>query len=171
LRRGGVTSRGLSYFDMHQTWHIALADRSLAGDARQAGLYPPGFGPSNSDSAVTVSRCTAYHYPCVFVAKREYWNYETRTGPAQFGAVGMSAVQFPSVKTIMVDSFGVRPKKEATSAAMVDGSASAIPHLKTNNGYERGDGYQFRNDGAVHFNDRLRLVHTLGGAGGRDRRP
>lgn len=31
---GGVSTRGPSYFDMHQTWHIALADRYLAGDAR-----------------------------------------------------------------------------------------------------------------------------------------
>lgn len=164
VQGGGLAFR-TSYFGAYETWHVALADVYFSGNAKLKSLYPP-----NSRAASNSWR-TMYHYPCAFIAHPDYWRPQNRTGPSQYTEVGLNYVIFPSDKALVVDSFGVRSKREVFTASMVDGSAAEIPSSKTVNGYQRGDGYIFRSVGAVHLNDSPRLLHTLEGASGRDRRP
>ena len=53
-------------------------------------------------------------------------------------------------------------------AAMVDGSARELAWNQRLSGYDRGDGFQFASQGAVHYTDSPPLLHTLDGVAGRD---
>lgn len=170
---GGISVSGLSYFDVHKSWHIALADGYYQGDARSEVFAPPGFIREDGHRWPFETR---YHVPCAFIADPAYWNERTRLGPEQYRGTKMSDVAFSAAKTIVVQAWyssretgaagweGYRP----ITAAFCDGSARRVEWERRLSGYQNGDGYEFANSGAVHYSDSPPLLHAQDGVRGRD---
>lgn len=169
-----ITVTAASYFDAHHTWHLILAEPYYSVAETSDVFFPPRF---KEEAGHGYPHNTPYHYGCVFIASPEYWNPHTRMGPAQYRATRPDEVLYPSRKALVSESWPYVPRAvemanplagPALPAAFVDGSARGIKHEHRANGYERGDGYQFQNAGAVHMIDWPPTLHTLDGARGRD---
>lgn len=173
LSAGGVRVAPVKYFDAHNTWHLALAARYYDQSARSRVFAP--WWVQESDTTDWPRR-TSFEYPCVFLAADRYWNAFTRTGPEQWGATKVSSVVFPSAKSALVEAGRPRERLDVDAprawydrrAAFVDGSAALVPFARQGVGYERGDGFQFYFQGAVHFGEWPLLLHTQEGIAGRD---
>jgi len=178
--QGGGLAAWTSYFDAFRYWHIALADGYYNGNARDESLFPPGFSTSDAFGH-RWPIVTPYAYPCAFIADPAYWNPYTRTGPEQWRATRLSEVLFPSAKTLIVQTWPFTEREGPTGGslrpnpyrplpvALADGAAiNANESLRRRPGYRRGDGYNFANDGAVHYSDSPPLLHTTDGVRGRD---
>lgn len=154
LEGGGIRIDALAYFDAHRTWHVALTDTYFNLPARAELFRPPdwehaprtGLWPSH----------TPYHYPCVFIADPMYWNPMSRRGPAQYRAIRDAEVACPSAKSLVVEN----PVPDDAGRVAVDARIRAA----------WCDGYLFVNDGAIHYTDLPRMLHTTDGVRGRDRR-
>jgi len=173
LEGGGIQLAGVSYFDAHQTWHIALADSYYLASVTADAFFPPGYPREDGDGWPFY---TPYYYPCAFIAAPEYWNELTRMGPSQYRGTRIDEVLFPSAKVLVVQGWPFRRividpddnMRTRLPVSSVDGSVRALRWNERENGYERGDGYQFQNDGAIHYIDWPRLLHTIDGVRGRD---
>lgn len=170
IQAGGRIFDGLSFFDAHRTWHLALCDQYLGGDFRGGALFPPG---SALTGVANWPMFTSYAYPCSLVTDAEYWDPLTRSGGAQFHAVRQDQVRTPSSKALLVQTWFEGARDPATGGRGVplstcDGAARSIARSRILPGYDKGDGYDFRDQGAVHFADEPALLHTLGGVRGRD---
>ncbi len=172
---GGGLSLPVSFFDASRTWHIALADQYYNGDARSESLFSPQYARDGGAWPLYGS----YEYGCVFITAPSFWTPETRTGPDQWTATSNSSVLFPSNKVLLVQtwphhsldrSFGSGNSSSVAPllAGTCDGGARRVSWRDRLNGYERGDGYIFNTQGAVHFSDNPPLLHTLDGIHGRD---
>lgn len=112
----------------------------------------------------------SYQYPCVFLAKPEYWRPETRIGPVQWGSNRMSDVAMPSKKGLVNDWHALKYAEERGLkgswflSAYCDGSAEAAQ--RPGPGYPIGDGVF---PGSLHYSDIADGLHTLGGVRGVDR--
>lgn len=168
----GGLSLTVSFFDAHRTWHIALADGYFAGNPFSKSFMPPRY--QNEEDGMW-PLYTPYHYACSFIADPLYWNARTRIGPSQFRSTRISQVLYPSSKSLIVETWpygraapqqGGARVTPSLPVALVDGAARVL--RVWNSGYERGDGYQFMNDGAIHFTDAPPLLHTVDGLRGRD---
>jgi hypothetical protein len=164
---GGVLLHALSYFDMHMTWHVALADNYFQVPATHEVFRPPW---EKSGSTALRELATSYHYPCAFGATSEYWDPTTRFGSAQWTGTTLGQVAFPESKALVVVTLPSTPIGEPTGAqvAQVDGSVRERRVSTWLQGYALGDGFQFRFEGAVHFYDVPSLLHTVRGAAGKD---
>ncbi len=169
---GGLEIAGLSYFDAHKSWHIALADVYYDARATSEALFPPGYEKAGGPRWPYE---TGYFYPCSFIARPEFWNLLSRTGPQQFGSTSVQGVVFPANKTLFVQHWFAPNDRNANAgvyqqipSAFCDGSASEVAWSNRLEGYPKGDGYEFQNDGAVHFVDSPSLLHTIDGVRGRD---
>jgi prepilin-type N-terminal cleavage/methylation domain-containing protein len=170
LTGGGIQLEGVSFFDAFQTWHIALTDGYYSAPAQSCVFFPPK-GPDGWGGWWPFH--TSYHYPCAFIAKPAYWNETTRMGPQQYGVNRLGDVSFPSDKALIVEDAAEDDVAQPTSTATMrtsccDGSARERLRIDTLNGYPKGDGYAFVEDGAVHYIDVPRLLHTIDGVHGRD---
>ncbi len=163
----------VSYFDAHHTWHLILAEPYYSVSETSDVFFPPRF---KEDSGGGYPSYTPYHYGCVFIASPEYWNPRTRMGPTQYRATRPDEVLYPSRKALVSESWPYVPRAmertgldgPALPVAFIDGSARGIKPEHRNNGYERGDGFQFQDSGAVHMIDWPPTLHTFDGARGRD---
>lgn len=171
LEGGGVTTPPISYFDAHRTWHVALADDYYSGNARSRQFFSPRYRENSAYWPIY----TSYHYPCTFIADPAYFDERTRTGPAQYRPVNMAQVQFPSAKTVLVETWhpptaqdGRQVQQQGYASAFVDGSVHDVSWRERRSGYQKGDGWLFLPFGAVHFTDSPPMLHTIGGASGRD---
>jgi len=161
----------LSFFDAHHTWHVALADDYYGGDARSDVFSPPQYLKNGGSVAYT-----PYLYGCVFITDSQYWNPYTRTGPEQYNATLVDHVSYPSNKALLFDYGSYLQEVEDASnpwaipmtAAMCDGSIGTFTGRDYLEGYEKGDGFQFMYDGAIHYADIPIFLHTLDGVRGRD---
>jgi prepilin-type N-terminal cleavage/methylation domain-containing protein len=169
LSGGGVEGVRASYFDAHRTWHIVLSDGYYNGNAKSDVFFPKAWHTSDEGAWPFY---TPYAYPCVFIASPEYWNVTTRIGPSQFRAMMLSDVTFPTTKSLVVltwyDDRRAGTDKDTYRIGMVDGSTASLKSDAIRGGYERGDGFQMLDDGAVHFADAPACLHTNDGVRGRD---
>lgn len=165
----------LQYFDMHRVWHLGLAWDYYSLNHTDEIFRSPRTREAGELDLVFAD----YFYPCAFIASSQYWTAEGRlNGPSQFVGTSANQVRYPSAKAVMVES---RPYLDEvrvpadvlrTSLPMsfVDGSAEGLGVRSRINGYERGDGYVNAQYGAVHYNNYLDGLHTVGGVEGRDKR-
>ncbi len=169
---GGGMSTVVSYFDAHRTWHIALADGYYDSNAMSDVFFPPEYRVEGGYWPMF----TGYSYPCVFITGHEYWNVTTRIGPEQWRETRAAEVSYPAAKALVVDTWTYAGRvsdvgdllREKLSVGFCDGSARRVDVRERYNGYERGDGYIFRDDGTVHFIDSPPMLHTIDGVRGRD---
>lgn len=159
---------GIKYFDAHDFWNFALGP-NYYGSAFSKQFFAP---------SVRRDINTHFFYPCAFIARPEFWNPETRTGPQQWGPTKIGDVAFPSQKILMVDvtplyeqafqnadpTKPVAKKSNWTAVATVDGAARRVMDNEIQAGYPIGDG-DF--PGSAHNADVFGL-HTTGGVRGRD---
>lgn len=173
LTGGGISVNGVSFFDAHRTWHVALADDYFNAAARSSVFHPPRY---RVEDGTLWPMHTAYHYPCVFITDPRYWNEYTRIGPEQYGSTRADHVAFPSHKTLIVESWPFIARVRTPGDAMkhrlpiaaCDGSVQRPAWDRRRNGYERGDGALFAASGAIHYTDAPPLLHTIDGVRGRD---
>ncbi len=173
---GGIEKYPTSYFDAFNTWHIVLADDYYTGSVKLESFYPPRF--ITEDGSMWPLN-TPYQYGCAFIASPQYWNDLTRIGPVQYVATRQSDVSFPSKKILLNAAWPLlrnvaEARKDILSAMiqvnLCDGSAIALSAAQRLQGYKKGDGHQFRDDGAIHFTDWPPFLHTVDGVRGRDLR-
>ncbi|MBL8764095.1 MAG: type II secretion system protein [Phycisphaerae bacterium] len=175
---GGLRVEVASFFDAFQTWHIALADGYFSGNASSEALFPPRYAGEGTGVEMR-PWFTSYHYPCAFIAHPDFWNPYRRTGPGQWGGTRADQVAFPGSKALVVEGVrgegaprssrgGRRDLARARLVATCDGGARPLPWESLQGGYERGDGFIFKDSGAVHYADSPALLHTTDGVRGRD---
>ena len=161
----------ISYFDMHQTWHIFLADAYYGIPASDRSFFPNGY-PLASDSAWPIH--TGFAFGCAFVAESTYWNPITRSGTNQWRGTSLASIAFPSNKALLSRTWmreaarSSRSMHETRMSAATDGSCRLLDSLDLHNGYPGGDGYFLRDSGAVHFVDTPSMLHTINGVHGLD---
>lgn len=172
----GSMSITVSFFDAHHTWHLALADSYYGGNPFSKVFVSPRYFEHEGG---TWPLYTPYHYACAFIADPRYWSPTTRRGPDQFTSTQFSQVLYPSAKSLVIESWpfmhdisesGGRSRSASRGLPVVftDGAARIISGSGWLNGYEKGDGYEFVSDGAIHYNDMPPLLHTIDGIRGRD---
>lgn len=164
----------LPYFSSSLAWPIALADNYYEEQMSEAAFWSPhetqvrdqtpGFGT------------TSYSYPCVFIARPEFWSPETRSGdPArQTGVTRASEVRYPSAKALIVvqlDGWNVlddlqSAMNDTLTAAMVDQSVAVLKTEQTIAASVFADGRT--PPWSNHWGDWPRLHHTPHGVRGRD---
>jgi len=162
------------YWFHYGGWHLSLAEAYY-----NTHLDPRLFlSPHNPEQkwawgpwGATVAD---YEYSSAFVARPEYWAYETRTGPEQWGGNRLDEVLFASKKVLLRETWphwqpgatnGVRPwprRSAVTVAGEAHGFTSFPPSKESI--YLKGDGDY---EGAVLLTG-LWGLHTLHGARGRD---
>jgi len=162
-------------FDAHRTWHLVLGPLYYDTPAGSDIFFPDGSFESETASYPFF---TPFAYPCVFIARPEFWSATTRNLAGHFGPTRAHEVRYPSDKSLVVltwpftdPSSDLGPlSARSLPAAMADGSASNLSGSERRAGYHKGEGVEFMDRGAVHFTDFPPLLHTLEGVRGRDRR-
>lgn len=172
---GVLELRRVFMFDAHRTWHLVLGPLYYDGAVMSEAFFPSAF----VDSAVPgFPYHTPFHYPCTFVARPEFWNQSTRHIEGQFGPTSSHEVTFPSMKALVVLTWPFTDRvhtsrdtlREDLPTVMVDASARRLESRQRLHGYNKGDGVEFIDTGAVHFTDYPPLLHTIDGVRGRDTR-
>ncbi len=124
----GRSAVEIGYFSLGSRWGVALADAYYDGNWASPSQRSPFANRNEGGSFLH------YDYPCVFIGRPEYWNPETRKlPPSQLLATRVGDVQFPSHKTLIVDSLTApggsvvpdRLRGVRSIASVVDGSAGA----------------------------------------------
>ncbi len=169
--RGGGLGFNISYFDMHQTWHVFLADAYFGTSASNDAYFPAGY--SRTPNSLWPSY-TPFSYGCDFVAQPSFWDPFTRTGPEQWRGTNLAELAFPANKALLVQTWpdlgpaagSMAPK--STLIASSDGAVGSRRVATFKSGYEFGDGFAFRDVGAIHYVDNPPLLHTLKGVHGLD---
>lgn len=173
--QGAPSIGNVFMFDAHRTWHLVLAPRYYDADASSEVFFPDG---SFDIASVSYPYHTPYAYPCVFITRPSFWNPSTRDIDGQFAPTRAFEVRFTSEKTLVVLTW---PFADASSAhgprserklpvVFADGAASTLAPNQRRAGYDKGDGVEFIDRGAVHLTDYPPLLHTTDGVLGRDRR-
>lgn len=114
-------------------------------------------------------------YPCVYLARPEYWNLATRSGPEQFGGARLSEVLRPDRKSLFVDPSSIaappidptrlRSGELRSGFACVDGSSRFLAEKNFRQGIESGDGpYSW----AWHRMEITVAISTIDGVRGQD---
>ena len=167
---GGALEHVL-FFDAHRTWHMALAPSYYNVDFTDDIFFP---GDTYSDGIADRPQYTPIHYACSFIARPGYWNEATRSIDGQFAPTSVAEVAFPSHKSLLVLTWPYstvlgsgRPLPPLPVCAS-DGSVLDTTGKDRIAGYRKGDGAEFIEYGAVHFNDSPPMLHTIDGVTGRD---
>lgn len=149
------------YFDVVSGWNVALAD--MYYDGRSEGI--------DFQRQREMTPITNYWYASCFLARPEFWNPATRTGPEQWGAVKSSQVQWPASKVLLFDYWrwmGDPPQADRavadTDVSLVDGSARSAKSRDFLPAYVGGDGGW---PGSV-MGFGIPGLHTIDGVRGRD---
>lgn len=153
----------LVYFAGINTWHWPMMDSHYSEtldndvfvDPNSADLYP----------------FSVFWYSAVFLARPEFWDEATRTGPAQWRPTSHADVLFPSKKGILFNSRTMFPLPDAPSDPLqridigfVDSSARAVPANNLSSPYLRGEGSWH----GSWFGNGIKVMHTIDGVRGRD---
>ncbi len=164
--RGGGVAVAIPHFQSFWTWNIALADNYFGGQVLPESLIIPW---QRARDPVTM-----YWYGDCFVARPQYWRYETRVlGPSQLRPTRASDVQFPSSKGLVLeagwklDAPG-RGFYDAQRFSCVDGSARRYGQRELQRPLMRGVGLV---SGGGEFAGHvlgMPVMHTVGGVVGRD---
>lgn len=112
-----------------------------------------GYLGGSCTPLVGMSRMPAgdwFIYPCVYLARPEYWSLSTRSGPDQFGGARLTEVLRPDRKSLFVDPSAdsipstdprrSRPGGLRSGFACVDGSSRFLSESNFRRGIESGDG-------------------------------
>lgn len=167
---GGLPAQRVSYFDAASTWHVVLARPYFSVPATSDAFF------SSRDLANVNSQRpfrTTFLYPCVFIARPDFWRPETRVfGASQLGVTRVGDVTFPSAKALIVrgptlDGSGPS-QSDAVPVVFTDGSGRELNGMERATGYRRGCGFWWDMYGAEHPGDNPPLLHTIGGVQGRD---
>jgi len=151
----------MKFFDSYWGWNALLGPLYYSG-----GVADPAFQPPKCRPTLT---SLYYWYSATLVSAPEFWQLETRTGPAQWTAQRLSSVQFPSVKAQIVnwgDVLGSGRTVE-TGISLVDGSASSGKSARFEMPIMDGEG----NWEGSALKAGYAGIHTIGGVRGRDLRP
>jgi len=167
LRYPDVVAKA-QYFDSWFTWHVAVVPGYYGGDYLSKSLRPPRCGPMYA---------AYYEYACSFVARPEYWNPSTRTGPEQWAPTRLDDVLFASAKVLFHESReewrGSDPQvsfeQRGHGFGFVDGSAFDARVSEMLAGYPKGDGREPPVSERGHGSQYPPGMHTLDGIRGRDR--
>lgn len=150
------------YFEGMNSWHWPLLESHYDGNASGKGFEAP------DDRAFPF---TTYFYASTLIARPEFWNEYTRTGPEQWTAVRQGDVTFPSAKGVLVryPSEPVDPRDWGTprhrkEVAFADGRASAYLYSELRRGYPQGEGSW----PGSWWRSGVPVMHTRDGARGRD---
>jgi prepilin-type N-terminal cleavage/methylation domain-containing protein len=151
------------YFGGSNSWHWPLLDGYYAEDLRGST-----FAANGDDDDYPF---TSYWYAASFLARPEFWNEETRTGPNQWRSNAQGDVAFPSAKGILFNQLSMFPDPDEAidnlrrvDVAFVDGSVRAVAWDALSPPYFRGEG----NWQGSWFGSGLRVMHTIDGTRGRD---
>ncbi len=156
------------YFEPKNLWHWPIIDLYYDNDAYDSFI-------SAWDPAVRHHPAfSSYNYPASFLARPEFWQYETRTGPGQWRPTGMRNAAFPAHKAILYSTPSMFPPieeqltpKHIVRAAFIDGSAQSIPFRLLTMPYMYGEGQWH----GSWWPNGIRIEHTIEGVRGRDVAP
>jgi len=165
LEHPGFGTMDVLYFQPKNLWHWPIFDLyydNSAGDA---------FISAWDRDIAQHPAFSSYHYPGAFLARPEFWQYETRTGPGQWRPTGMRDAAFPAHKAILYSSPSMFPPieeqltpKHIVRASFIDGSARNIPYRELTHPYFHGEG-QWHGSWWTHG---IPIEHTIEGVRGRD---
>jgi prepilin-type N-terminal cleavage/methylation domain-containing protein len=150
-------------FDVFQFWNVALADPYYEGDALSRSFR---WRDSKHGGGATYML-----YPCVFMAKPEYWNRETRTTlQEQAGPTSDADVRYPSAKIVLGEWLPDRlvSQSDQTGRPMgfVDGHASVVRQTSLTARGPEDRGYPFYS--STPSLSLFQFFFTLDGVRGRD---
>lgn len=143
VRCGGYVAIFDHYFDQKRWWNFALGDGYYDGACLGERFWDPREGGTTYWSA--------YRYSASFLARPEFWNEKTRTGPSQWRAVRDADVLLPSRKAVVVhsgawvrtnyslDSYPFPPLTKIFFG-LVDGGAGLYERSELGPWYPRGEG-------------------------------
>lgn len=164
-------SEQTEYFGTGLVWQVALADVYYGGDPWQKSLRSP-LAPQ--DQGTTGPFPAHYVYPCVFIARPEYYNLFKRLQPAeQYRPTSQADVLYPDRKTVLVSRFAfAEPPDHRTPEVLID--ASFIDgHAESTKARERhreamNDGQH--NEYGAHWggHELVSMLHTFDGVRGSD---
>ncbi len=151
------------YFHAYSFWHVALADYLYDGI-----WDSPALAPRSIHSGGLFSD---YWYSASLRAFPEFWNAESRTGPAQWGPTRTTQVTYSSKKVVLRDSgphsllddgrYALTPRYHA---GMADGSAVSRDQSQIQDAYPQGEGSWV----GSKFSIGLWGMHTIDGVRGQD---
>ncbi len=176
--RCGSSATVFKYWSAYSRWNYALADVYYNGECSHDSFYPPDY-PRGLGGRGARAGPTPYYYGCTFIARPDYWDPSTRTGPSQWGATRHSEVLFPAHKGLLFAYYPLRvqfneieggvasptPRLELP-IAFVDAHVAGVTLDSVRAGYPKGDGDY--GHGAHHLNQYPYGLHTLRGMRGRD---
>ncbi|HRJ48986.1 MAG: prepilin-type N-terminal cleavage/methylation domain-containing protein [Phycisphaeraceae bacterium] len=167
--------RSRTYFSISSYyWTLALASSYYGGKA---------FDPVWCAAEAPIPHRWVFEYPCVYIARPEYWAPTTREGKNQYGGTRVDEVRYPTKKTLLASTWHVYRRSilchnpvthisrcdmgpAPIPAVMPDGSFHTTRYSDVLPGYHNGDGE--RTDGFTHFMDYPPTGHTIHGVHGRD---
>lgn len=133
--------REFKYFGGSNAWHWRLLDAYYNNASADSFLDPTDPRDHRHPAFST------YHYASVFLARPEFWKYETRVGPVQWRPTSVSDAQFPAHKGLLFSSISMFPPSEILGnprqrvrIAFLDGSARFIPRNILTAPYFFGEG-------------------------------
>jgi type II secretory pathway pseudopilin PulG len=172
--------RDVPYFQQYLYWPVAMSAGYYNGSLASSLFDAPAAPAAERRSSIAVT--SSFEYPCVFVAHASYWAPETRlAGNAQWSPTTVSDVTFPSDKALLVSRWPLAedarftdgsgydaPRPPLHLLAFTDGHGEQLPPDRRGLEYPTGDGPNA--DAGAHGIAFPRLLHTLHGVRGRDRR-
>ncbi len=168
VRCGSFAAIAEYFFDQRVWWNFALGDAYYDGVCRGSMFWDP------RDPRIWWS---AYEYSAAFMARPEFWNETTRTGPGQWRRVNDADVLYPSRKALLVHhAFWWRTEANVNlfphpyvpgrqiMFALIDGTAGMYRREQLGRWYARGEGdWSGSTPGMA-----IPGVHTYDGARGMD---
>lgn len=168
-----------AYFSMSSYyWTLALTSSYYGGKA-----FDPVWYAAESQIPSAPEERTIFMYPCVYLARPEYWVPTSREGKNQYGGTRVDEVRYPTKKTLLASTWHVYRRSilchnpvthisrcdmgpAPIPAVMPDGSFHTTRYSDVLPGYHNGDGEYI--DGFIHGMDHPPTGHTIHGVYGRD---
>lgn len=154
----GDTRVSMRFFDSYWGWNALLGPLYYSGGVSDPAFVPPKCRPTLTS--------LYYWYSATLVSAPEFWQLETRVGPAQWSVQRLSSVQFPSSKAQIVNWGEVlgSGRSSETGLSLVDGSASGGKSPRFEMPVVDGEG----NWEGSALSGGYAGIHTVGGVRGRD---
>lgn len=151
----------IPYFAIHVSWNVPMSESYYEDQIRHRSFNPPGADPWYF---------THYWYSASFIARPEFWNEYTRTGPAQWRPTRNADVSFPDRKGLLLDYETEESDLSGNNErrllmASVDGAAASFRLSELSRPYPNGEGDW---PGSFHTVG-WKGMHTIDGVRGRDR--
>ncbi|MBX3381481.1 MAG: prepilin-type N-terminal cleavage/methylation domain-containing protein [Phycisphaeraceae bacterium] len=148
----------MKFFDSYWGWNALVGPLYYPGGVADTAFQPPKCRPTLTS--------LYYWYSATLVSAPEFWQLETRTGPAQWKAQRLSSVQFPSAKAQVVNWGEVLSsgRTAETGFSLIDGSATSSKFIKFEIPIPDGEG----NWEGSALQGGYVGIHTVAGVRGRD---